>query len=111
MPAVEVADSIVESGRETLEHVRFLSSSLSSAFDALCDCIQAIRVINQTKKWGGTVVYGDTDSIFVSLPGKSKAEAFRIGQDIADTITSLNPKPVKLKFEKGGLIFPCCIFA
>lgn len=46
------------------------------------------------------MVYGDTDSIFVSLPGKTKAEAFRIGQDIADKVTLMNPKPIKLKFEK-----------
>ena len=38
--------------------------------------------------------------MFVLLEGVSKDEAFRIGQDIVDTITALNPKPVKLKFEK-----------
>ena len=46
------------------------------------------------------VVYGDTDSVFVYLIGKTKEQAFRIGYDIADTITALNPKPIKLKFEK-----------
>lgn len=46
------------------------------------------------------MVYGDTDSLFVSLPGRSKEEAFKIGNDIADTVTAMNPKPVKLKFEK-----------
>ena len=45
-------------------------------------------------------MYGDTDSVFVYLIGKTKEQAFRIGQDIADTITSMNPAPVKLKFEK-----------
>lgn len=57
-------------------------------------------MIDDTPQWGGTVVYGDTDSIFISLPGKSKDEAFRIGQDIADKVTLTNPKPIKLKFEK-----------
>jgi DNA polymerase zeta len=46
------------------------------------------------------VVYGDTDSMFVHLPGASKETAFRVGQEIADHITSINPPPVKLKFEK-----------
>lgn len=46
------------------------------------------------------MVYGDTDSLFVSLRGKTKDQAFRIGQDISDTITAMNPSPVKLKFEK-----------
>jgi DNA polymerase zeta len=50
------------------------------------------------------VVYGDTDSLFVYLPGKSKDDAFRIGNEMADTVTSLNPRPIKLKFEKVGLL-------
>jgi hypothetical protein len=45
-------------------------------------------------------VYGDTDSLFVYLPGRSRDEAFDIGEDIAATITNMNPKPIKLKFEK-----------
>lgn len=45
-------------------------------------------------------MYGDTDSLFVALPGRSKDEAFKIGNDIADSVTAMNPKPVKLKFEK-----------
>ena len=47
-----------------------------------------------------SVVYGDTDSVFVYLRGKTKAQAFRIGEDIAATITAMNPAPIKLKFEK-----------
>ena len=57
-------------------------------------------MINSTKKWGAKVVYGDTDSLFIYLPGKTKEQAFRVGQDMADTVTSMNPAPVKLKFEK-----------
>lgn len=36
------------------------------------------------------------------LQGKTKDQAFRIGNDIADTVTALNPSPVKLKFEKAS---------
>ncbi|KAJ7492610.1 hypothetical protein FB451DRAFT_1022509 [Mycena latifolia] len=93
MPAVEIADRqvIVQSGRETLE--------------------KAIRTIASTERWGAEVVYGDTDSnaTFRHLPGKTKDQAFRIGHDIADTITSSNPSPVKLKFEKVYL--PCVLLA
>jgi len=39
-------------------------------------------------------VYGDTDSLFVHLPGATREDAFRIGKEIADRITSLNPRPV-----------------
>lgn len=62
--------------------------------------LQALRTINGTKQWGAEVVYGDTDSLFVFLPGRSKDDAFRIGHEIANTITSQNPRPIKLKFEK-----------
>ncbi|GBE80756.1 DNA polymerase zeta catalytic subunit [Sparassis crispa] len=89
MPAVEIADSIVQSGRETLE--------------------KAIRVIDSTKKWGAKVVYGDTDSVFIYLRGKTKEQAFRIGHEMADTITAMNPVPVKLKFEK--IYLPCVLMA
>ncbi|KLT41724.1 hypothetical protein CC85DRAFT_328733 [Cutaneotrichosporon oleaginosum] len=80
MPCVEIADSIVQTGRETLE--------------------KAQELIHSRPEWAATVVYGDTDSLFVSLPGRSKDEAFKIGHDIADAVTALNPKPVRLKFEK-----------
>jgi DNA polymerase zeta len=61
---------------------------------------QAIEVIHSREEWGAEVVYGDTDSLFVYLPGRSREEAFDIGEDIAATITGMNPPPVKLKFEK-----------
>ncbi|XP_039603874.1 DNA polymerase zeta catalytic subunit [Polypterus senegalus] len=80
MPCSEVGDSIVNKARETLE--------------------QAIKLVNETKKWGAHVVYGDTDSMFVLLKGATKEQAFKIGQEIAEAVTSRNPKPVKLKFEK-----------
>ena len=62
--------------------------------------VQAIQYIDSNEKWGARVVYGDTDSLFVYLKGKTKEQAFRIGYDIADAITRLNPVPIKLKFEK-----------
>ncbi|XP_026197359.1 DNA polymerase zeta catalytic subunit isoform X3 [Anabas testudineus] len=87
MPSVEVGDSIVHKARETLE--------------------RAIRLVNDTKKWGARVVYGDTDSMFVLLRGATKEQAFKIGNEIAEAVTATNPKPVKLKFEKVYL--PCVL--
>ncbi|CAE6457952.1 unnamed protein product [Rhizoctonia solani] len=87
MPAAEIADSIVQSGRETLE--------------------KAIALIETTPKWGARVVYGDTDSLFIYLPGRTKDEAFRIGHEIANTVTESNPPPIKLKFEK--VYYPCVL--
>ncbi|XP_063773215.1 DNA polymerase zeta catalytic subunit isoform X2 [Pseudophryne corroboree] len=84
MPCVEIGDSILHKSRETLE--------------------RAIKLVNDTKKWGAKVVYGDTDSMFVLLKGATKEQSFKIGQEIAEAVTATNPKPVKLKFEK--MIFP-----
>jgi len=69
-------------------------------FSAHFTYLQAVRIINSCPKWGAQVVYGDTDSLFVYLRGRTKAQAFKIGNDIADSITALNPFPIKLKFEK-----------
>ncbi|UYV71365.1 REV3L [Cordylochernes scorpioides] len=76
----QLGESIVGKARQTLE--------------------RAIKFVNSMHKWKAKVVYGDTDSLFVHLPGRTREEAFRIGQQIADAVTSQNPRPVKLKFEK-----------
>uniref|UniRef100_A0A0E0QCI4 DNA polymerase zeta catalytic subunit n=1 Tax=Oryza rufipogon TaxID=4529 RepID=A0A0E0QCI4_ORYRU len=75
MPCAEIADSIVQCGRRTLE--------------------TAISFVNQHPLWKARVVYGDTD----------REEAFRIGKEIASSITAMNPDPVTLKFEK--VYHPC----
>lgn len=67
---------------------------------------RAIGVVNNTKKWGARVVYGDTDSLFVLCPGRTRKEAFEIGAEIAEAVTNDNPKPVKLKLEK---VYQPCI--
>ena len=83
----ELADAIVQSGRSTLEWT--------------------IQCIKQHPDWRADVVYGDTDSVFVLLKGRSKEEAFRIGNQIASEITAKSPQDVLLKFEKVYL--PCIL--
>ena len=39
-------------------------------------------------------------SMFVLLEGATKERAFQVGREIVDAVTAVNPKPVKLKFEK-----------
>lgn len=89
MPCSEIADSIVQTSRETLE--------------------RSIAFIHSVERWGAEVVYGDTDSIFIHLKGRTKDEAFDIGSEIAAAITKMNPRPMKLKFEKVYL--PCVLLA
>ncbi|KAK7426724.1 DNA polymerase zeta [Neonectria magnoliae] len=89
MPCSEIADSIVQTGRETLE--------------------RAMAYIHSVERWGAEVVYGDTDSLFVHLKGRTKDQAFDIGNEIAKAITDINPRPIKLKFEK--VYHPCVLLA
>lgn len=89
MPCADIADSIVQTGRETLE--------------------KAIEFIHNHDSWNAEVVYGDTDSLFVKLPSRTKAQAFEIGSQMAREITKMSPSPVKLKFEKVYL--PCILLA
>ncbi|KAI5067558.1 hypothetical protein GOP47_0018086 [Adiantum capillus-veneris] len=89
MPCAELADSIVQSGRYTLE--------------------SAINIVNTNAKWNARVVYGDTDSMFVLLKGCTRLEAFKIGEEIAEAITKLNPHPVTLKMEK--VYHPCVLLS
>ncbi|WPG98667.1 DNA polymerase zeta catalytic subunit [Acrodontium crateriforme] len=89
MPCAEIADSIVQTGRETLE--------------------KAISFIHSVERWGAEVVYGDTDSLFVYVKGRTRDDAFKIGDEIAKAVTDMNPRPVKLKFEK--VYHPCVLLA
>lgn len=89
MPCSEIADSIVQTGRETLE--------------------RAVTFIHSIPEWNAKVVYGDTDSLFVHLKGRTREQAFKIGDEIAKTITNMNPRPIKLKFEK--VYHPCVLLA
>jgi DNA polymerase zeta len=66
--------------------------SKSSSVSLSCNCS---NVWDRAK-----VVYGDTDSVFIQLPNRSKAEAFKIGAEVAGYISSLCPGVMKLKFEK-----------
>ncbi|KAK7284352.1 hypothetical protein RJT34_19097 [Clitoria ternatea] len=87
MPCAELADSIVQCGRSTLE--------------------KAISFVNLHEKWNAKVIYGDTDSMFVLLKGRNIKESFQIGSEIASAITAMNPSPVTLKMEK--VYYPCVL--
>lgn len=89
MPCSEIADSIVQTGRDTLE--------------------KAVALIHSVERWGAEVVYGDTDSLFIYLKDRTKDQAFKIGNEIAQAVTDMNPQPIKLKFEK--VYHPCVLLA
>lgn len=80
MPCNDIADSIVSFGRKTLE--------------------TAIHIVDSNPLWDAKVVYGDTDSLMIHLPGRNVEQAFQVGREIANTINQSNPKPIELLLEK-----------
>lgn len=88
MPSSDIADAIVATGREIMR--------------------KAISMIEDSEH-NAKVVYGDTDSLFVYFPGKSKEDAFKYGRQLAQTVTEVFPDPIKLKFEK--VYHPCVLLA
>lgn len=88
MPSSDIADAIVATGREIMK--------------------KSIDVINSSGL-NAKVVYGDTDSLFVYFPGKSKNDAFKYGRELARKVTEVFPDPIKLKFEK--VYHPCVLLA
>lgn len=87
MPCVEIADSLVSKGRETLE--------------------RAIELVESREEWGAKVVYGDTDSIFIQFKNCDRETAFKRAMEMVDAITASNPYPIKMKFEK--IYQPCVL--
>mmetsp|Transcript_32160 Transcript_32160/g.125521 ORF Transcript_32160/g.125521 Transcript_32160/m.125521 type:complete len:1842 (-) Transcript_32160:3575-9100(-) len=88
MPCAGLADTIVQCSRDALEK----SAHLVAA------------------KWAhvnAQVVYGDTDSLFVLLPGCTRDQAHVIGQEIADQVSQEFPAPIKLQMEK--VYHPCML--
>lgn len=87
MPCVEIADSIVSKGRETLEN--------------------AIELVESKPEWAAKVVYGDTDSMFIQFKNCDRDTAFKRAFEMVDAITQSNPYPIKMKFEK--IYQPCVL--
>lgn len=80
----DISASVITLGRGTLE--------------------SAMRIVNSNEKWDARVVYGDTDSLMVAVPGRTLEAAFTIGNEIVEAVNRVNPRPVLLVLE--GVGFP-----
>ena len=69
--------------------------------------IQFAKTIVETE-FGGEVIYGDTDSIFIKFPTTDLAESMELGRKSAERITSLCRKAHKIEYEKT--FFPFILF-
>lgn len=88
MPCSEIADAIVSFARLSLETAISYTESE--------ECFNKIM----GKKWQPRVIYGDTDSLFVKFPDWTVTEAYEASLKIIAEISSQNPYPMELKYEK-----------
>lgn len=89
MPCAGLADAIVQCGRDALEQI----------CDYVDDELQA--------ETGATIVYGDTDSLFVQVRGATREKAFKVGERIVAQANKIFPVPMALKLEK--VYQPCVL--
>lgn len=72
------------------------------------DRIQDAKKIVETE-FGGEVIYGDTDSIFIKFQTNSLPESIKLAQEAADRITkSINRRPYRIEYEKT--FYPFVLF-
>ena len=87
-----LADTIVETGRRTLQKAMNIANQWGQGVDPWG---------KKDNDWlGAEVIYGDTDSLFIRMPGRNHKQAFEFGEKFCKAVTSLNPPPVQLKLEK-----------
>jgi DNA polymerase delta subunit 1 len=80
---------------------------------AACTTAAGRKALNLAKhiaesEFGATVVYGDTDSIFIQFPTKDLSESIRLGIAAGKRITSQCRKPYKIAYEKT--FYPFILF-
>ena len=114
MPNSGIADAIVSLGRQSLlRGVALLESEEGhSMWRKKVHELREIEIKNGNKVGNESVrcenVYGDTDSMFVRLHHvMNRNVAHDLGVYIAEVVTSKNPPPVKLKYEK--CYHPCIL--
>jgi DNA polymerase elongation subunit (family B) len=71
------------------------------------DRIAFAKKIAETE-FGGEVIYGDTDSIFIKFPVTDLAASIELGKKTASRITELCRRPYKIEYEKT--FYPFILF-
>jgi DNA polymerase delta subunit 1 len=89
------------------------TSPIRNMYVAACTTAAGRRALQFARtvaegEFGGDVVYGDTDSIFVKFPTKDVAESIRMGIDCGVSISKQMRKPYKIAYEKT--FYPFILF-
>ena len=89
------------------------TSPIRNMFVAACTtaagrrALQFARTVAESE-FGGDVVYGDTDSIFVKFPTKDVSESIRMGIECGVSISRQMRRPYKIAYEKT--FYPFILF-
>ena len=64
---------------------------------------QSIHLVEDylKEKYNANIVYGDTDSIMVQVPGITSENINQFGRALATEVSALFPPPLKMEYEKG----------
>jgi DNA polymerase elongation subunit (family B) len=89
------------------------TSPIRNVYVAACTTAAGRRALQFARRvaeseFGGDVVYGDTDSIFVKFPTKDVAESIRMGLACGVSISKQMRKPYKIAYEKT--FYPFILF-
>ena len=89
------------------------TSAIRNMYVAACTTAVGRQKIYDAKKiieedFGGEVIYGDTDSVFIRFQTKSLVESIELGKKAAERITSQCRKAHRIEYEKT--LFPFILF-
>ena len=89
------------------------TSPIRNMFVAACTTAAGRNALFNAKRiaeseFGGNVVYGDTDSIFIKFPTKDVAESIRMGVACGNSISKQMRRPYKIAYEKT--FYPFILF-
>ena len=79
-------------------YLPFMPGAMCTTYKGRCN----IEIVAKTipEKYGGQLVYGDTDSNYIHFPHlKSSEESWDFAELVATEVSELFPKPIKLEFE------------
>ena len=74
-------------------------------------CRTAGTIIEENARWNGHVIYGNTDSVFVKLPGRTPQQALAIGAEMAAAVSSDPRLPDALTIEFERVLSPLLLDA
>jgi len=104
--SLDLANAVTSFGRENIVKTKNIIDEIGSVYIVDGNVVQKSDLTfgkSVAKRFDLSVVYGDTDSVFVRLkPLQGEVtleEAELIGKKIAETVTSSLPQPMELVFE------------